>query len=362
MNRTKISNVCCKSNVYQPSFNIFNGQEYKSFEQHLCQKESGPESEQGHNEESLISQVYASYRLTKSNYRSFREIDRIFSRYILPRLGDLQIEDVDRAAVTRLLDEIAHTPRGYTPAMARAVAAQLSAFFGWAIARIPSLHANPCWLAERPRKPRPRTRILTDQELAVLWEVLGEERFPWSVAVKLILLTGQRRGEVFNADWRELNFEQRIWTIPASRTKNSRDHRVPLAHSVVRILEQIPGHRSGKVFPSRLDPARGASGFSKALRRINRAVGDRTGADQDFTLQDLRRTVATGLQRLGTKIEVTEAVLNHVSGTRDGIVGVYQLHQYDSEKKGALQAWSRFVHSLTGASVRDELPELIRCP
>ena len=88
-------------------------------------------------------------------------------------------------------------------------------------------------------------------------------------------------------------------------------------------------------------------GAASALRRINQAVVTKTGIDQKFTLQDLRRTVATGLQGLGVKVEVTEAVLNHRSGTRDGIVGVYQLYQYEAEKRQALEIWAIQLLALT---------------
>ena len=308
-----------------------------------------------------MTDVYKLYRQSKTSHRSFKEIDRIFERYVLPALGTMPISDVDRTTVTLLLDQVAHCPPKYTPAMARAVAAQISAFFSWSMARLPGIDRNPCREAGRPPKPRPRTRLLSDLEVAYLWEVLGEERFPWSIALKLILLTGQRRAEVFEADWCEFDLEKRTWTIPASRAKNGRQHSVPLSQGAIALLKQIPPRNSGKLFPSRSNPSRGASGFSKAMRRINQSVREKTGSQPTFTLQDLRRTVATGLQRLGVKIEVTEAALNHISGTRDGIVGVYQLYQYQEEKRHALESWSAFLHALVGRHIGEANKENTTC-
>jgi integrase len=224
--------------------------------------------------------------------------------------------------------------------MARAVAAQLSAFFSWAIPRLSFLADNPCRLAARPPKPRPRSRILSEQELSDLWCVLGQEAPLWNNAIKLILLTGQRRGEVFDADWNEFDLNRHLWTIPASRSKNGREHRVPLSAPAIEIIQGIPKGASAKLFPARGHPNRGASGFSKAMKRINKSVHAITNREANFTLHDLRRTVATGLQRLGVKLEVTEAVLNHVSGSRDGIVGIYQRYQFEDEKRIALDRWA----------------------
>ena len=301
-----------------------------------------------------VLDLYLLYRKTKTQHRSFQEIDRIFKKYILPALGPMPICDVDRTALTRLIDQVAYSPPKYTPVMARAVAAQMSAFFSWAVARVPELQTNPGLLADRPPKPRPRTRVLSGREIALLCEVLGAEPLPWSHAIKLILLTGQRRAEVFEAEWREFDLNERLWTLPASRAKNGREHHVPLSGATLALLMELPGSRSGKLFPARSNSDRGASGFSKALRRINQRVREKTGIHQSsFTLQDLRRTVATGLQRLGVKIEVTESVLNHISGTRDGIVGVYQLYQYEDEKRHALDSWSTFLDALVRRHIGD---------
>ena len=183
---------------------------------------------------------------------------------------------------------------------------------------------------------------------------------PWNYGIKLILLTGLRRGEVFNADWREIDLDRRLWTIPAARSKNGREHRVPLSENALDVIGRIARGSGEKMFPARGHAKRGASGFSKAVKRINEAVRKRT-AGGGFTLQDLRRTVATGLQRIGVRLEVTEAVLNHVSGTRDGVVGIYQLYQFEDEKRVALDRWALELANIVANHARAEIEEDNAC-
>jgi integrase len=122
-------------------------------------------------------------------------------------------------------------------------------------------------------------------------------------------------------------------------------HLVPLSDEAAKIVEsQTAKDDSEKLFPARGNGANGASGFSKTMSRLRPALEEAIAQPVPrWTLHDLRRTLATGLQRLGVRLEVTEAVLNHVSGSRAGIVGVYQRHDYFSEKREALDAWAEEV-------------------
>src|SRR5207248_2399743 len=156
---------------------------------------------------------------------------------------------------------------------------------------------------------------------------------PFGAIVRLLILTGQRREEVGGMTWTELNGDFSTWTIAASRTKNGTPHVVPLADRTREVLRTLP--RTGAlVMPGDRPPAP-FSGWSKAKARLVAESGI-----ADWVLHDLRRTMATGLQRLGVRLEVTEAVLNHISGSRAGIVGIYQRHDWASEKRAALDAWA----------------------
>jgi integrase len=165
------------------------------------------------------------------------------------------------------------------------------------------------------------------------------------------MLTGQRREEVAGMTWIELSEDLATWTIPATRTKNGIPHLVPLSQPARELLQALasdrPEHVQGAprranrslVFPGECGTPFG--GWSKAKSALDRASGV-----SGWWLHDLRRTLATGLQRLGVRLEVTEAVLNHLSGS----VGIYQRHDRAEEKRSALDAWS--VHLLAAAEGR----------
>ena len=281
-----------------------------------------------------VKALFEDYRAAKGQLRTIGETKRIFEKYVLPELGGRLADSVTRADVTRLIDGIA------APTMARAVAAQLSAFYSWAMPRLDRLDSNPCRDAWKPAKPPARERILSEPELRALWTAVADEPAPFGPGVRLLLLTLQRREEVFSAACAEFDLKGATWTIPAARAKNGLAHIVPLSPAVDELKPLIDGRREGKLFPARGNADNGASGFSKAWSRIRAAVVKAIGSPVErFTMHDLRRTGATGMQRLGVRLEVTEAVLNHVSGSRSGVVGVYQRHHFTDEKRQALNAW-----------------------
>jgi integrase len=289
-----------------------------------------------------IRALWPAYKASKADLRSIGEVERIFDRYVLPAMGDRMADAVTRADVSAMIDDIAAT----APVMARAVHAQLSAFYSWAMPRLDRLPSNPCRDAGRPAKPKARDRVLSDAELRAMWQEAELQPLPWGPAVKLLILTGQRRSEVFEAEWPEIDLDGALWTIPADRAKNGVAHLVPLSGEALAILRAIPATEgSTRVFPAAGNGENSASGISKVVDRYRRAIDkalERSQSDR-WTLHDIRRTVATGLQRLGVRIEVTEAILNHVSGSKGGIAGVYQRHDWQEEKRTALDAWAREV-------------------
>lgn len=286
-----------------------------------------------------IRALMPSYLASKAHLRTAKEIDRVLTRYVLPALGDRYADSVTRGEVTELVDSIAAT----APVQARAVHAQLSAFYSWSLPRLDRLEANPCRDAGRPEKPKARERVLSDEELRALWQVADQEPLPWGPALKLLMLTGARRDEVFSADRTEFNLQGREWVIPAERAKNAQVHIVPLTEAAVEVAKTIPVvEGSAKLFPARGNPANGPTGYSKAQARFRKLLNmalDREDGEH-WSLHDVRRSVATGLQRLGVRFEVNEAILCHVSGARGGVAGIYQRHDWKAEKRVALDAWA----------------------
>jgi integrase len=262
-----------------------------------------------------------------------RALRNAFVRYL-----DLPAADLSRASVVKTLDSMAR--KGST-AMAARTAAYGKAAYGWAVKR-GALAINP--FVNLPVAPTlKRERVLSDDELATIWGATASAG-PFNGIVRLLILTGQRREEVAGMTWAEVSGDFSTWTIPASRTKNGATHIVPLASPAQDLLREAP--RFGElVFPGLRGPF---NGWSKA-----KAALDAKSGVTDWRLHDLRRTVATGLQRLGVRLEVTEQVLNHVSGSRAGIVGVYQRHDFASEKRAALEAWGSHVEAI----VEGRIPE-----
>jgi integrase len=220
--------------------------------------------------------------------------------------------------------------------VANAVRRQLSAFYTWALPRLPDGINNPVQSAAKVTALAKRDRVLSDAELARLWQVLEGEREPWRSALRLLVLTGQRREEVLGADWSEFDVKGGVWTIPAARTKNKMTHIVPLNPAAISLLAGLEG-APGRLFP------KGTGLAGRAAARIREAMGSET---PHWRWHDIRRTVATGLQRIGVRLEVTEAILNHKSGSQSGIVAVYQLHDWADEKRVALDLWGQEVERL----------------
>jgi integrase len=273
----------------------------------------------------LISQ-WASRHLVHRRGRyaieATRALHLAFERYLKAPATALSAKTV-RAVIRAVADDGRR-------AMARQTAAYGSACFSWAI-HVDLLAENP--FSGLRLEPAPsRERVLTDDELRSIWNATNGQG-PYSAIVRLLMLTGQRREEVAGMRWGELDADLTTWTIPGTRTKNHRDHIVPLSPHARAVLAAQPQLGDDRVFWSR--------NFAAAKAALDTQSGV-TG----WRLHDLRRTVATGLQKLGVRLEVCEAVLNHVSGSRAGIVGVYQRHSWSDEKRAALMAWGERVAAI----------------
>ena len=233
----------------------------------------------------------------------------------------------------------------------------------WAVSK-DIIAASPCLGIEAPTGERSRDRVLGDEEIKLAWQAFELIGGPFGPVCKLLLLTGARRDEVASMEWRELDLEAKVWRLPKERTKNKRPHEISLSGAAVEIIKGLPRieGRSGLVFSTTGKTS--VSGFSRAKTAIDRHIAEtlrkeaetrgedsaEIKAPEQWQVHDLRRTVATNLQKLGVKLEVTEAVLNHVSGSRAGIVGIYQRHEYAAEKRAALDAWARRLEEIVSGA------------
>lgn len=283
-----------------------------------------------------------------SKLRSGNEVRRTIELYCAAKWGDRLLQDITRRDVLDLLDDI--TAEGKTTTANR-VRVHLSGLFGWAVGR-DIIPASPIIGTKPPVKEKSRDRVLTDDELRWLWQAAGEAGQPWLQLVRLLILTGQRRGEV--AEMHDDELQGDLWRLPATRTKNGRAHDVPLSKPATELLEGLDRIGPYVCTTTGTEPF---SGFSKGLRTITAKMAELAEKDRGepvtiphWTLHDIRRTVATGMARVGIPVRVTEAVLNHVSGTAAGIVAVYQRHDYADEKRQALEAWGRMVEEIVSGT------------
>lgn len=257
-----------------------------------------------------------------------------------------EIEDTHLSAALTKIPAAKAATRRNTFASARIL-------WGWA-QRQRLITDNPFDRMEAPAAPQSRERVLSDSDLEIFWRASRKLPYPFGPAYRLLALTGQRRDEVMESDWSEFDRESRAWTIPGSRTKNGLPHLVPLTTPAIEELDALApkGKWPAKGFVFTTTGKTAVSGHSGAKGRLDKAMLEVSGALKReavdaWRIHDLRRTVATGFQRLGVRFEVTEAVMNHVSGSRGGIAGIYQRHGWAEEKKAALKTWAEHLVGLT---------------
>jgi integrase len=274
--------------------------------------------------------------------RDWRETERLLKKDVAAPWRGKRLGEIERQHLAKLLDEI--VARG-APVGANRVFAQIRKMCAWAVER-GIIDRSPCEGVSRPSAETARDRLLSNSELALVWQGAGELGFPFGPIVRLLMLTGQRRDEVGALSWTELDLESALWTLPASRSKNRREHTIPLSLAAIEILRTLPRfERSPFIFSSGMNPP---SGFGKAKERLDAILARLNGSGPmtPWTLHDIRRSVASGMAEINVTLPVIEKVLNHVSGSFAGIVGIYQRHDFGKEKRAALDAWARRLEAI----------------
>jgi integrase len=217
----------------------------------------------------------------------------------------------------------------------------LSAFFTWAIKR--GLHDHNPVIGTETRKEKTRDRVLTDSELATVWKAVSSSDY--GDIVRLLMLTGQRASEISDLRWDEIDFDNGLISLPSERTKNKRPHQIPMCDLVRQILR---GRKRTRDFVFG-EGVGGFSGWGKAKERLDKAIENKRGKPlPHWTIHDLRRTFATRLSDLGEAPHIIEACLNHVSGHKSGVAGIYNRSLYKAEKANALARWGEHITGLVG--------------
>ena len=282
-----------------------------------------------------IEEVIAQYRVRHvAGTRSAKETIRILDREILPRWKGRSIHEIRRRDILTMTDDI--VDRG-SPGMANRVFTVARASFNWAIGR-GLIESSPCAGLSKPSTDKARVRVLTDDELGAVLYAARRAVGPFGAVVEFLALTGQRRSEVTEMNWDEVDLQQRTWTIPSRRTKNGRPHMVHLAS---RAMELLPTRQVGQplVFPT--PSGQPFVSFSAAKREL-----DQASHVSGWVLHDLRRTMVSGMARLGVAPHVADKILNHQSGAISGVAAVYQRHDFLAERKAAIELWGDHVAGL----------------
>jgi integrase len=279
--------------------------------------------------------VVKEYRLRKVDaLRSAYEINRVIDTELLSRWKNKSIQEIGRRDILAALDEI--VARG-SPAAANYTFNVIRALFNWAIGR-GIAEKSPCTGLSKPTPVNSRSRVLSDEELREIIFAARKTHRPYGAIVELLALLGQRRSEVAEMTWQEVDIEKRIWTIPVERAKNSKTHFVHLAPRALEIIQAQP-KVSELVFPT--PSGKVFADYSKSKIQLDKDCGV-TG----WVLHDIRRTVVSGMASLGTAPHVADKILNHQSGTISGVAAVYQRHEFLTERQSAMVLWDGHLSNL----------------
>jgi integrase len=279
----------------------------------------------------VVAEEYLDARAKDMKPLSLDQCQRHLRKYF-KALHRLALRKIERATVAAELRTIAKAHGAVQADRARST---LSRFYGWCIGE-GIAEVNPAIGTNKQSKAKSRERVLTDDELVKVWNTAPASDY--GRIVKLLMLTGQRRDEI--ADLQRAEIAQAgLIALPPERTKNSRPHDVPLSAQAQAVLAEQPAIADRDLVFGRGEG--GFSGFSRAKEMLDEASGV-----SDWTLHDLRRTMATRMGDLGVQPHIIEAVLNHVSGHKGGVAGIYNRSTYAAEKRAALDLWGMHVMTL----------------
>jgi integrase len=301
----------------------------------LGQDPQGDKVERRDKDKTSLRSIVDEYLAAKqARPKTISEATRYLTGSYLKPLHGIPIDQVTRKDVAAQLVAIA---RKHGEATAGLIRATLSAFYVWAM-HMGIVEANPVIGTARPAESKPRERVLNDLELVAIWNACADDDF--GKIIRLLALTSQRRSEVGGMAFGEIDLDQGTWTIPATRSKNGRAHTLPLMPMARAIITSVPRRASRE----QLFGDRAADGFT-AWSSFKDTL-DATSGVTDWTIHDIRRTVATRMADIGVAPHFIEQILNHQSGHRAGVAGIYNRSSYAREVRAALALWEDHIRSL----------------
>ena len=302
--------------------------------------------------------------------RSYRSTKLNLEKDFLKAWRGRRLSELTRKDVNAILDTI--IDRG-APVQANRSLAGLRKMCNWAVGR-EIITVSPCDHLQAPTVEKKRQRFLTLEEIKLVWTAFDRDGWAFGDIAKLLTLTAQREDEVGGMLWAEVDFNERVWNLPAERSKNGYPHKIPLSDQAIGILQSLPrinheGKPSTFVFTTTGKTA--VSGYSRAKRRFDKLVFElqkkkavEAGLDPEkveplpnWTYHDLRRSATTHLAAMGFQPHVVDAILNHKSGKISGVAAIYNVFEYLDERKEALEAWGKRIEELmsdAGAPIATE--------
>jgi integrase len=320
-----------------------------------------------------VEDLVASYleRYARPRKRSASEDERILRKDVLSGWRGRKVKDITRRDVVMLVNGV--VDRG-APIQANRTLTILRRMFNFAIGQA-RIDVSPCDKVEPPTSENQRARALSDEEIRLFWHALdGAPMEPNARRLlRLMIATGQRKGEVIGIQAQEVDFDRGVWVLPAHRAKNGREHLIPLSPLAHQILAEVPPNERGYFFPSRLtgSPYRGQS-IDHATRYLfderppskpRKKPGEPrkrpplAGIMERFTPHDLRRTVATRMRELGISRGDVKMILNHVESD---VTARYDKYDGLTEKRRALQIWGKRLEQIVQGEAASNVIELAR--
>jgi integrase len=282
--------------------------------------------------------------------RTARTVGQLVRRELVARWGTTPITDVGRADIIAMVEEIAER----SPSAAHQALIYARLLFDWSIERgTYGVTASPCHPIKvsrlLPDLPESRQRVLTDDEIRLVWRAAwpssdAESVYPVGQFIRLLLVLGCRRGELSDMTWDEVNLDKATWTLQGDRTKNGDPRLVPLPRLAVDILAAMPRFTGPHVFSTTFG-RRPISGFAKVKQALDRRITKLNGGEPitGWRLHDLRRTMRTNLSALSILPMVAELMIGHRQG---GVAAIYDLHRYEADQRAGFEAWCSRLTSM----------------
>ena len=258
--------------------------------------------------------------------RTQRDYKRVLDKYFLPKLEKKQLGAIEYDELMDLVDGLPPSEKAHALAVGRT-------FFRWCVKPPRRYIPHSPLEGVEIKLAKKRKRVLSVDEIVKVWRAAEEQAYPHGTIVRLLILTGQRRGEIAGLRWPWINTRDQTITLPGEITKNGLEHTFPYNGQVAAILEAIPHLNSTDLlFPSRVSDERQVSGWSKFKKQLTDGVAG-------WTLHDLRRTFRTLHGEIGTDREIAERLINHAAGVTTEVEAIYDRFTYMPQMRAAMDKY-----------------------